>query len=110
MTHDAPTLRTEIDLDAMDPVRPGSQHAPDRVWHNVTVETLLNVMRSACPDVIVTALWHRVSGGERRMYVYASARSSVAYRSSPPIEEPLPIISDLLRDAWPSVADIFCAD
>lgn len=76
------------------------------VWHNVTVDELVQAVRNLPDPAMVVPLWE---DGQPWFYVTSRLLMGLRPSSGASWQQPLPALSALLHENWPSVADVFCA-
>lgn len=92
-------LCVSLDLDAM-------------VWHNLGVDAVTRAVETAVPDAAALVLWER---GAPVLYVLSRQLASAGMAASQHADaerwvSELPALNVLLRERWPCIADVFCAE
>ena len=77
------------------------------VWHNISVQRIVDVVQQSMQDMFVTVGWH-----ENAPCLFATTK--VMINVSQILDgtcwsHALPSLNDLMREPWPSIADVFCA-
>ena len=82
------------------------------VWHNLDMERCVQALTAGATygDLVVAAVWEC---NQPVLYVGSKRVEALLHAEHPvedPCRHPLPDAADLLRETWPAVADMFCAE
>jgi hypothetical protein len=77
------------------------------VWHDATPAQFANAIQSTNPDIVSVCWWHNE---QPHLYVVSRRLALLRPQDQGVWFRPLPPVDDLLREAWPGVADVFCAE
>ena len=77
------------------------------IWHNVTLERLLNSTKSIQDNVFIAPLWEE---GDLHFFITSRLLTKFPlFAGDTHWTQPLPSLPELFRENWPGIADVFCA-